>query len=290
MRQLKVDLGLLVGNEIHVYYDGSLISQSYPIVLPKIPFNEESEDGQLLIEFIDRESFINQDYSNHLVNWINQYNNQINITQLKNTLLLPSTNEKILHFLRNEFSDYGQEVIEATLEELEIQIVMKSTPKFTEGKTTKPLIEIQGESNHLIPQNKYVNFFSDLIDRIKKQISSDWKGPSHVEYRYTQTGINGVHFEWFFHGRPRSLGVELHFEKSDKKLNIQMIERLEHLKDAIEQNLGEKVTYQKDWRTRFSRLFVEKKADELTEELKTWAVEKMVALIRLLQPEIDKMK
>jgi hypothetical protein len=69
-----------------------------------------------------------------------------------------------------------------------------------------------------------------------------------------------------------------------------MIERMEQLKDAIEKDLGEKVTFQKDWGKTWSRLFVEKQEGKITEELKVWAVEMMVKLINHLQPELDNIK
>jgi uncharacterized small protein (DUF1192 family) len=69
-----------------------------------------------------------------------------------------------------------------------------------------------------------------------------------------------------------------------------MIERIEQLKDVIEKNLAEKVTFQKEWGKAWARLFIEKQEGKITEELKVWAVDMMVKLINLLQPELDNMK
>jgi len=147
------------------------------------------------------------------------------------------------------------------------------------------------EYSHTVSQAEYVNFYSDLVSRIKKQIPREYMTPSPRSIFQISTGISGVHFEWAFHGRPRSsFGVELHFEKGNKASNLKMIERIEQLKDVIEKELGEKVTFQKDWGKAWSRLFVEKQEGKITEELKGWAVEMMVKLIKLLQPELDNMK
>lgn len=147
------------------------------------------------------------------------------------------------------------------------------------------------EYSHTVSQTEYVNFYSDLVSRIKKQTSRDYMAPSPRSIFQISTGISGVHFEWAFHGRPRSsFGVELHFEKGNKASNLRMVERIEQLKDVIEKNLVEKVTFQKEWGKAWARLFVEKQEGKITEELKVWAVDMMVKLINLLQPELDNIK
>jgi len=147
------------------------------------------------------------------------------------------------------------------------------------------------EYGHTLSQAEYINFYSDLVSRIKKLIPREYTTPSPKSIFQIPTGISGVHFEWAFHGRPRSsFGVELHFEKGNKAINLRMIERMEQLQDIIQKELAEKVTFQKDWGKAWSRLFVEKQEGKITEELKVWAVEMMVKLINLLQPELDNMK
>jgi hypothetical protein len=44
------------------------------------------------------------------------------------------------------------------------------------------------------------------------------------------------------------------------------------------------VIFQKEWGIAWSRVHIEKKADEANEELKIWAVEKMEVLYRELKP------
>ena len=115
--------------------------------------------------------------------------------------------------------------------------------------------------------------------------------PSPKSYYSIPTGISGIHFEWGFHGRPRNgFGVKLHFEKGSKEFNRKTIEIIEKIKLQIEQSLGEKVIFQKDWGKNWSRLYIEKNEGRMTEELKDWTVKKMKILIEILQPELDKIK
>jgi hypothetical protein len=71
---------------------------------------------------------------------------------------------------------------------------------------------------------------------------------------------------------------------------IASIKKIELLEENIEKVIGEKVIFQEKWGTRWSRLYLEKKEGNMTEELKTWAVEKMAALYTFLQPKLETLK
>lgn len=105
------------------------------------------------------------------------------------------------------------------------------------------------------------------------------------------TGLPCVHFEWSFWGKPRSkFGVELHFEKGTREASSTLLRKFEPLKEDIEKVTGEKAIFQENWGSHWSRLYIEKKEGEMTEELKKWAVEKMTLLYNFLQPKIESMK
>jgi len=114
--------------------------------------------------------------------------------------------------------------------------------------------------------------------------------PQPRAYYYISTGISGVHFEWGFHGRPRSsFSVQLHFEKGNKEYNQSACEKLEKLKSKIESKTGENVIFQKDWGKRWSKIYLEKNEGKMTKELQDWAIEKMVIFYNILQPELEKL-
>lgn len=142
-----------------------------------------------------------------------------------------------------------------------------------------------------LSQEEYVKFYTDLISRLKNTIPLSYSDPSPKSYYQIPTGISGVHFEWAFHGRPRSsFGVELHFEKSNREFNKAAFNEMEKLKSKIEEETGERINLQRDWGKSWARLYIEKSEGKMTEDLKTWAVEKMDKLFRLLQPELEKLK
>jgi hypothetical protein len=119
----------------------------------------------------------------------------------------------------------------------------------------------------------------------------DWRHHLYWDRNSQGTGISGVHFEWGFHGRPRSsFGVELHFEKGSKDFNRTAIESLQPLKSEIEKQTGASVTFQTEWGKNWSRLYIEIHEGTMTEGLNKWAVDKMEIFYKLLQPELDKLK
>lgn len=143
-----------------------------------------------------------------------------------------------------------------------------------------------------LSQEEYNKFFLEIISKINDVLPrSSYRMPSGSYYYQIPVNINGIHLEFSFHGKPRSsFGVELHFEKSSKESNEHALKYFEKMIPELEQKLGEKVITQKDWGTRWSRMYVEKNEGKMTEELKLWAVEKMAMLYKLLKPELEKFK
>lgn len=147
------------------------------------------------------------------------------------------------------------------------------------------------EHNLTLSQEAYVKFYQDLITRLKPRIPLQYPIPIPRACYQIPTGISGFHFEWGFHGRPRSsFGIELHFEKGNKEYNKKVINSLEAFKAEIEKRTGEKVIFQKEWGQTWARLYIEKDEGNMTEELKKWAVEKMEILYKILQPELNRLK
>jgi hypothetical protein len=141
-------------------------------------------------------------------------------------------------------------------------------------------------------RKEYQEFYEELRDRIAREtpgVSLPQPRPEHL-YKIS-TGIGGVHFEWSFHGRPRnSFYVELHFERGDADQNKHLLGEVATLRDEIEKETGEKVVLQEDWGPKWSRMYMAKNEGKMTEELKTWAVEKMVLLHKITEPKLDRIK
>lgn len=142
-----------------------------------------------------------------------------------------------------------------------------------------------------ITQHDYIDFYLDLGSRLKENINVTLPKPQ-PRYFYQIpvpiSGLSGIHFEWAFHGRPRSsFGVELHFEKVNKARNVLLVESILPYKEQLEDIIGQPLIIQKDWGKQWSRIYFEKQEGKMTEELKEWAIETMVQMYKFLFPILE---
>ena len=139
-------------------------------------------------------------------------------------------------------------------------------------------------------QQEYISFYSELKERFERAVGIALSNPRPQTWYWIPTGIARVHFEWVFHGRPRdSFGVEVHFEKRSKAENIQFQDAFRIYKDDLEKVLEEEVIFAK-WGRGGSRIYLLKNEGKMTEDLKEWAVEKMIKMYNFLQPKFDEME
>ena len=111
--------------------------------------------------------------------------------------------------------------------------------------------------------------------------------PAPQYYYQLKTKITGVHYEWSFHGNPRSsFGAELHFE-SGRKENLQLFNRLKQQKEEIENQIGQELVWEESWRSKDCRIVLELNQRYIDDQLKQWAIENMKKLIDVLQPLLE---
>jgi len=139
-------------------------------------------------------------------------------------------------------------------------------------------------------QMEYIEFFREVGRDFEKVTGVQPYQPTGQSYHKIPTKVSSVHFEWGFHGRPRDrFGVELHFEKGSKEANTALLAEMEKYQGEIEKETGEKPVFEKDWGQTWARLYIEKQQGDMkSPELKKWAVDKMVALYKLLNPKLGK--
>ena len=71
---------------------------------------------------------------------------------------------------------------------------------------------------------------------------------------------------------------------------MDVLSKLEGQVPQLQEALGEVVKVQKDWGRNWARLYVEKGEGQFTDELKEWAVEKMVIMMNSLQSALDQIE
>lgn len=134
----------------------------------------------------------------------------------------------------------------------------------------------------------YIDFFNNLREMTKNELPDSGDPDGHIWYRIP-AGISGAHFEWYFElFKWRRLGVEIHFESKDRRLNQKMLSGIIKYSHEIEGQLRERIYVQRNWgRTRdWSRLYIANTQLDNIDELKIWAAEKMKIFYRILQPRL----
>jgi len=124
---LKTEYGLVIGKTIRFFYDGALYPQKEPVLLGEIKFDEDSTEGQEFVSNINKDNVAKQNHTQYLNNLISKVKEKRSIKKLKQVLVSKETKDKILAYLRNEFIEYGSEIVEGALDSLDIQISRKGT-------------------------------------------------------------------------------------------------------------------------------------------------------------------
>ncbi len=123
----------------------------------------------------------------------------------------------------------------------------------------------------------------------KQQLSEVTKSKPLPQSRHCiPIGYGGIHLEWAFHGRPRGqFEVGLHLERTDTNKNKEILQKLEAEVTQLETEIGEKLIFQEQWGTKWSRVYTICNEGKMTEEPKAWAVETMIKFYRAFKPRLD---
>lgn len=112
--------------------------------------------------------------------------------------------------------------------------------------------------------------------------------PNRVAKGYCRIPIahEGIHTEWRLPSH-KWLGIELHLERKRDE-NSSLLKKLKERQRELEKAVGEPLTFEFPWHGTWARIYTWKELDELTEELKQWAVDTMIRLHEASKPLLDK--
>ena len=157
MLQMKATFGLLIGKRIRLFYDGKYNYQQRPLLLEKISFKRDSDKGINFVTIFIKENFLKNRYDGIIKELIDKVADDVNIKKLRNILLTDNTKNKIRKFLKEEFSDYGSDVIEGAFTSLDIELKIDTDEEE----------EIDKEISGIAPKDKGIRKI--VFDTIKNQ-------------------------------------------------------------------------------------------------------------------------
>jgi len=128
MRLLKAEFGVLIGSHIRLYYDGKDNPQNDVFQFIKTDFSKSSKTGIRFVEFLEKNSFLSQSYSEYLMKQIHSFNEEQQIDTLRKQICTKKIQEKVTSFIRTEFPDFSDEVFSKAMNDISIEIAPNEKP------------------------------------------------------------------------------------------------------------------------------------------------------------------
>lgn len=126
MRHLKLEYGILIGQEIQIFYDGDLVQQEHPILLETIKFTKDNDKGLKFVELFTKDSFSQESLKAFTLTGLKKLNRKEEYKKLTEKILSESYQEKLAELIKQDFlSEYDGEAIESVLKDLKIEIKTK---------------------------------------------------------------------------------------------------------------------------------------------------------------------
>jgi len=174
MRQLRLDFGILIGQEIQVFYDGVKIPHDEPILLDRISFERNSISGEKFVELFSRDNYNKDQLEAFVDNYKQNLIREKDVEQLTQELLSEDYELHLVDLLRDELSKkYETDVITTVLDKFEINIAQKYR-EVPVSEDYHPIIvaETQILNNHILKShNKSVSEFT--VELSNKYITDD---------------------------------------------------------------------------------------------------------------------
>lgn len=210
MLQMKAEFGLMIGSGIRLYYDGKHNAQQKPVLLERIPFEKDSEKGPRFVSIFLKENMLQNKNEPVIKELYDTLTAERNIKKLRDILISQETKAKVLEYLKNEFMDFGSDVVEGALEDLEIQftITTDEEPEKEDRKTHVELSGIRKTVFDTIKKQKHGITRSEIV----KITGFEKRQVSNALYRLNQKGLIQIAER----GTYTTAGTEYHLSKPKK--------------------------------------------------------------------------
>tara|TARA_R110002096_G_scaffold138063_4_gene291593 strand:- start:1582 stop:2619 length:1038 start_codon:yes stop_codon:yes gene_type:complete len=160
MMQKRLNVGILIGNKIKIYFDNG----NETILIEEIEFKRNTLEGLNFTKNFHKENYSEDNIKKYIKEQLNKKEEIKIAKKLKSKLLSKSYNDRIISFLKEEFEEgYSENVIEKVFENLKIKIEDITT---TEDITTKvDSVYVKKNREEGIGINAYVKDSFKYLDK-----------------------------------------------------------------------------------------------------------------------------
>lgn len=195
MRQMKSDFGFLIGSDLRVFYDGPLNPHTDPILIERIDFEKQSENGTIFVNIFNKNSLEANKHDEYLKNKLHKFNKKREVNALIQQLISFEVKQKVVGFLRNEFPDTDDETFSEALQQVHIGISKKA--------------EIEKQ----VPENIAADGSARTPKRSVIRHQAQRPAPQSIESSHVSNKIANAPFESHLVIRLRHIYCVLHFMK-----------------------------------------------------------------------------
>lgn len=128
MRQLKLEYGILIGQGIQIFYDGTLARQEDPILLETIKITKNNDKGLSFVELFSKGSFNEESLKSFTLNALKKIDHSEDKKNLTKKIISNSYKRRVVELIKQDFlNEYDGELIETVLDELEFEVKEKNS-------------------------------------------------------------------------------------------------------------------------------------------------------------------
>lgn len=136
MRMLRLNFGILIGNEIKIFVDGSLVGSNQSELLERISFKKDNPKGLNFINLFQKETFSYENIEKYIQLKIETIKENKTVENLKQEITTTQYSDYLKNKLRNRLlKEYSENIVERVLEDFKVKIY-DSTQTQTEVQRT----------------------------------------------------------------------------------------------------------------------------------------------------------
>ena len=123
MRMLRLNFGILIGNEIKIFVDGSLVGSNQSELLERISFKKDNPQGLNFINLFQKETFSYENIERYIQKKIKNIKENQTVENLKNEITKTEYSEYLKNELKNKLlREHNESVVEKVLEDFKIKV------------------------------------------------------------------------------------------------------------------------------------------------------------------------
>lgn len=185
MRQLKLDVGIYIGEHIEVFYDKPKCKDAVSVM--KVPLEIDSKLGARFVERFTKESFSRDAIVDFCEERIKEMERQANLNKIKESLVADAQTqivESLQPYLMEKYgSSFSEEEIKSMLATLRFTVTAVGTKQLVpvEPVKVKPITKKSNNVKCLLTRNAYAQGLFDTSDQSLTVLKGSKVNPMHLD-------------------------------------------------------------------------------------------------------------